>query len=67
IGFIGSIKNLTIERCPRVNEEITVTITVLSELPDITLIDACVNSNGKTVASGRMTISLSNIDSLKHE
>ncbi|MDR3093250.1 MAG: pseudouridylate synthase [Bacteroidales bacterium] len=63
IGFIGSIKNLTIGRRPRVNEEITVSITVLSELPALTLVDACVSSNGETLASGRMTISLSNITS----
>jgi hypothetical protein len=63
LGFIGAIKNFAIEKCPRVNDEITIAIEVVSEVFSILLIQARVNRKGVPLASGEMKISLTDIDS----
>ncbi|MDR0712796.1 MAG: pseudouridylate synthase [Bacteroidales bacterium] len=63
IGLIGSVKKLLIEKCPRVNSEMTVTVTVQVEIPPILLVYVKASVEGETIASGRMTIALSETDS----
>ncbi|MDR1864856.1 MAG: pseudouridylate synthase [Bacteroidales bacterium] len=63
LGFIGAIKNLTIEKRPRVHEEIVITITVVSEILSVTLVKAQVTSGNEPTASCEMKIFLSDIDS----
>jgi 3-hydroxymyristoyl/3-hydroxydecanoyl-(acyl carrier protein) dehydratase len=63
LGFIGSIKNFVVEKCPRVNDEITITVEVVSEVLSILLIQARVCKSSELLASGEMKIALTNIDS----
>ncbi|MDR1673758.1 MAG: pseudouridylate synthase [Bacteroidales bacterium] len=63
IGFIGAINNLVIEKCPRVNDKIVITVTAVNEVLNFTFIDAQVTCEGAIVASCSMKISLSEINS----
>jgi 3-hydroxymyristoyl/3-hydroxydecanoyl-(acyl carrier protein) dehydratase len=63
LGFIGSIKDLVIEKCPKVGDELTITIEVLNEVFTLLLIQAQVNVGTETVASGELKISITDIDS----
>jgi 3-hydroxymyristoyl/3-hydroxydecanoyl-(acyl carrier protein) dehydratase len=63
LGFIGSIKNFAIEKCPHVSDEITMTVEVVSEVFSILLVQTRVERNGELLASGEMKISITNIDS----
>ena len=63
LGFIGAIKNLIIEELPKTGDELKTTIDVVSEVFNITLVNAKVEINEKLIASCEMKISLSDIDS----
>jgi hypothetical protein len=63
LGFIGSIKDFVIEKCPRVNDEIVVTIEVLNEVFSILQVAVRVNKDDEVVASCEMKVSITNIDS----
>ena len=63
LGFIGAIKNLVIEELPKTGDELKTTIDVVSEVFNITLVNAKVEINEKLIASCEMKISLSDIDS----
>jgi 3-hydroxymyristoyl/3-hydroxydecanoyl-(acyl carrier protein) dehydratase len=63
LGFIGAIKNFVIEKCPQVDDEITINIEIVSEVFAILLIHAWVSKNDELLASGEMKISITNIDS----
>jgi predicted hotdog family 3-hydroxylacyl-ACP dehydratase len=64
IGLIGAVKDLVIEKCPPVNSEMTITVTVLTEIPPVVLVQTRASVGEETIASGKMTISLSETDSL---
>ena len=63
LGFIGSIKNLIIEKLPKVGDELITTIDVVSEIFNLTLVNAKVEVGEEIIASCEMKISLSDIDS----
>jgi len=56
IGFIGSIKDLTIYFLPDANSEITTEITFVGEVLDFTIIAGKTICNDKTVAECEMRI-----------
>jgi predicted hotdog family 3-hydroxylacyl-ACP dehydratase len=56
LGFIGEIKNLVIERCPRVGEELTTSIEITTEIFSTLLVLAKVFVNNDLIASGNMKI-----------
>jgi 3-hydroxymyristoyl/3-hydroxydecanoyl-(acyl carrier protein) dehydratase len=62
IGFIGSIKNLIIEELPKVGDELTTTIEVVSEVFAITLVNAKVEVGDKVMASCEMKISITDYE-----
>jgi len=62
-GFIGAIKNMKIRTLPKVGQQLFTTITVLTEIFDITLVSIEVEVNQTTVATGEMKIFLNS----KHE
>ena len=64
IGFIGSIKDLVIEKLPKVGDELNTTIEVVSEVFDITLVNAKVEVAGKLIASCEMKISITDRESI---
>lgn len=62
LGFIGSVRNLQIERTPVIGESLETTIHVREEIFGLTLVDAEVKVENETIASTEMKIAISNID-----
>ena len=62
IGFIGSIKDMTINELPEVGDELETTIEVISEIFAITLVNAKVETGDKLIASCEMKISITEIN-----
>lgn len=58
IGFIGAIKNLTINFLPEVYSDLTTEITIEYQVMDATLIRGCVFFQGRLVAECEMKIFL---------
>ena len=65
IGFIGAIKNLIIEELPCVDDTINTTIEVVSEVFDITLVNAKIEMNDKLIASCEMKIAITDDEIMK--
>jgi predicted hotdog family 3-hydroxylacyl-ACP dehydratase len=53
-GYIGSIKEITINKLPKTDDEIQTTVTILHEFAGITLVDLVTKLNGETIATGQM-------------
>ena len=62
LGFIGSIKNLTIYRPVRVGEILHTSIAVMEEVMQLTLVNASVKVKDEVVAECEMKIALSDIN-----
>jgi len=62
IGFIGSIKDLTVNELPKVGDVLKTTVEVLSEVFAITLVNAKVEIGDKLIASCEMKISITDIN-----
>jgi predicted hotdog family 3-hydroxylacyl-ACP dehydratase len=59
IGMIGSINNFEfLGTLPKINDEIITEIFVAAEIENIILLNAEVKSNGKTFATGKMKVVL---------
>lgn len=63
IGVIGSINNLNIVRTPKVGEKLVTTIELVSEVLNLTLVDAVIRCNGEEIASASMKIALTDKES----
>ena len=63
IGVIGSINNLNIVRTPKVGEKLVTTIELVSEVLNLTLVDALIRCNGEEIASASMKIALTDKES----
>lgn len=53
-GYIGSAKDITIIKLPKLNDEIVTTIYILQEFAGITLVDIVTKLNGVEIAKGQM-------------
>lgn len=53
-GYIGSIKEVKINRLPILNEEIQTEVSILQEFGGITLVDIITKSNEEVLAIGQM-------------
>ena len=58
IGYIGAIKNMTIDQLPIAGQQLYTTVTIEQEVFDITLVSAKVNINDRLIASCEMKIFL---------
>ena len=56
LGFIGEVKDLSINRLPREGETIETTIVVVQEIFDVTLVTAEVRVGTEVVATTRLKI-----------
>jgi len=56
IGYIGAIKNLTIEKCPDVGQQIQTTITVLHEIFDVVQVRGELRVDDTFLAKGDMKV-----------
>ncbi|MDR1591331.1 MAG: hydroxymyristoyl-ACP dehydratase [Prevotellaceae bacterium] len=54
LGFIGSIDKLTISRLPATGEQLTTSVTVISEVADVTMIQAQTKVGDEQLAGCRM-------------
>ena len=61
LGFIGSVRNLSILGTPKIGETIETTITVKEEIFQMTLVDAEIRLNGSVIVNAEMKIALSDI------
>ena len=62
LGIIGSVRDLRIGELPPVGASLRTVVTVLSEVFSITLVEARVMEGEKTLATGQMKISLTDIE-----
>lgn len=62
IGVIGALRNMEIHALPPVGQTLTTRVTVKEEAFGITLVEASVTSEGRTLAEGEMKIALKNED-----
>ena len=53
-GYIGSIKEIEIQKLPKLNDEIQTTVTILQEFGGITLVDLSTSLNNEVIATGQM-------------
>lgn len=60
IGYIGSLKNLTIESLPQIGDVITTEIQIQDEILDMILVTAIVRKDNQTLASTDLKIALKN-------
>lgn len=65
LGFIGAICDFRIHALPRVGDTLETRVTVREEVFGLTLVDAVVACDGRTLAETEMKIALSDIDSQK--
>lgn len=64
LGFIGSIKNMQINRTALLGETLTTTISVVEEIMRLTLVTASIKIGEEEIVTGEMKIALSDIDSV---
>ena len=62
LGFIGAIRNLEIQRCPRCGETLRTEIENLEEVFRMVLVQATVRVADEIIATAQMKIALSEID-----
>ncbi|HEY6143046.1 MAG TPA: hypothetical protein VIV55_06380 [Flavobacterium sp.] len=53
-GYIGSIKDIEIQKLPTLGDEIQTTVSILQEFAGITLVNAVTKLNDIVIASGQM-------------
>lgn len=53
-GYIGSIKEIEIERLPVLHEKIQTTVSILQEFGGITLVELASKINDEVIATGQM-------------
>lgn len=67
IGFIGAIRELEIERLPRVGETMTTRVEVVEEVFRMTLVKARTRVGEEVVATCEMKIAITDLESDEHE
>ena len=63
IGVIGAISNLEISRTPKVGEKLETPIELISEVMQMTLVEAVTRINGEEIVRANMKIALTDIES----
>ena len=63
IGFIGDIRNCTIERRPRCGETLTTQVHIVEEVFHLTLATVTATVGDELIASARVKIALTDIES----
>ena len=53
-GYIGSVKDIVINRFPKLHEEVRTTVSILQEFGGITLVDVVTKLNDVEIARGQM-------------
>lgn len=53
-GYIGSVKDIVINKLPQLHDEIRTTVSILQEFGGITLVDVVTKLNDVEIAKGQM-------------
>jgi predicted hotdog family 3-hydroxylacyl-ACP dehydratase len=53
-GYIGSIKDIEIQKLPKLHDEIRTTVSIIQEFGGITLVDVVTKLNDVEIAKGQM-------------
>ncbi|PVX44579.1 hypothetical protein C8C85_0321 [Flavobacterium sp. 103] len=53
-GYIGSVKDIVINKLPKLHDEIRTTVSILQEFGGITLVDVVTKLNDVEIAKGQM-------------
>lgn len=61
LGFIGSIRNMVIHRCPKAGETIRTEMRTIEDIFGMMLVSARVSAGDETIAETEMKIALSQI------
>lgn len=67
LGFIGAIRNLSVNRCPEVGEIMETSIQTIEEVFGMTLVSATVKVGDEIIAESEMKIALSGVESEKNK
>ena len=62
LGYIGEVKNLKIYRLPKVNEQLTTEVHILTDILDVTLASVCTKVNDEVIAETRMKLAMTHIE-----
>ena len=62
IGFIGAVRNFTVGRLPKVGETITTRVDILQDIFGMTMANATVTSNGDTIATTHIKLSVRQVE-----
>ena len=62
LGYIGEVKNLKLYRLPKVGEQLTTEVHILSDILDVTLAGVCTKVNGEVIAETRMKLAMTQIE-----
>lgn len=60
LGYIGSIKNLSINGFPKINDEIITEITIENQIFDVSVVSGKITCNGILLAQCEMKIFINN-------
>lgn len=64
LGFIGSVKNLSVLRPAKVGELLVTSIEVMEEIMQLTLVNATIKVDEEAIVTAEMKIALSDIDAV---
>ena len=65
IGFLSAVRNLTIERLPKVGETLNTYVSIVEHVMEMILIKSEVRINDETIAEGDMKIFVTDIENEK--
>jgi len=65
IGFLSAVRNLAIERLPRVGETLITCVSIVEHIMEIILIKSVVRINDEIIAEGDMKIFITDIENEK--
>ena len=58
VGYIGAVRNFSVERLPRVGEAIQTEVEILEDVCGMTLAEATIKSEGKVLATTEIKIAV---------
>ena len=62
VGFIGAIRNYVVHELPQVGSTITTRVDILEEIFGMTLANAEITCEGRTIATAEIKLSVRNVE-----
>lgn len=67
IGFLAAIKDMIINRLPKIGERLITQITILGDIYSMTLVEGKVYINGEQIVHGNMKIFMTNMENAEEK